>query len=325
MSAHSVWWNGRLCPWDAERKLMFLWVAAQPESSVELIRVAPTAQGRAVVRLHDHFDRFFAKVAHRGLRPAYSREQVVEALEQVVQAADITNGCVGLVAARNVDFVEPGTPRPPDDTLVVAWEFPDVGEADVQRFNLTLFHRPETGTPGEWRLFPYSNDPWRAALARAAAPHARPPRPDQPGDLGFEEVVLTALFVQTNRGVRENIFLSHAGEVWLTPEPPRGESIARNTFRLIVQEMGVPIRVVDWGEQNVHDAEEAFFAGSTHQVYPIVAFEGRAPKGHGQPGEFTRAVTERWRRARFTPGPKHAPWFTRVEESVHQMINAIYH
>ena len=94
---------------------------------------------------------------------------------------------------------------------------------------------------------------------------------------------------------QSNVFLVLDGAV-VTPPLSAGllPGITRAFVLEIARELGLPARESTLTEQDLWAADEAFITGTTREVTPVAAVDGR-PIGSGKPGPVTRRLLEEFR------------------------------
>ena len=104
-----------------------------------------------------------------------------------------------------------------------------------------------------------------------------------------------AIFVRDGialEGSHSNLFAVHGGEVWTYPAC---NYILDGITRVVVLElaaaMGIPVRLGAIPLADLYAADEVFLTGTTTEVLPVVAVDGRRI-GHGLPGPITAKLRE---------------------------------
>ena len=79
-----VWKNGEVIKWDDARIHVMSHVVHYGSSVFEGIRCYATEEGPAVFRLDAHLERLYASAAVYGLEIAHTREELTEAVGEVI-------------------------------------------------------------------------------------------------------------------------------------------------------------------------------------------------------------------------------------------------
>jgi D-alanine transaminase len=104
-----------------------------------------------------------------------------------------------------------------------------------------------------------------------------------------------ALFVRGGialEGSHSNLFVVRGGEVWTYPACNYIlDGITRVAVLALAAAMGMPVRLGPVPLADLYAADEVFLTGTTTEVLPVVAVDGRRI-GDGRPGPVTRKLRE---------------------------------
>ena len=104
-----------------------------------------------------------------------------------------------------------------------------------------------------------------------------------------------AIFVRDGialEGSHSNLFAVRAGEVWTYPACNYIlDGITRVAVLELAAAMGIPVRLSAIPLADLYAADEVFLTGTTTEVLPVVAVDGRRI-GHGLPGPVTAKLRE---------------------------------
>ncbi|WP_420438634.1 aminotransferase class IV [Candidatus Palauibacter sp.] len=115
-----------------------------------------------------------------------------------------------------------------------------------------------------------------------------------------EAEVEDAIFIRdgmVQEGTHNNVFAVLRGELTTAPATNHILHGVTRAFTLeLCAGLGIPARERAFTADELRDADEIFFTGTTTEIRPTVQLDGR-PVGSGRPGEVTRALSEAYRRA----------------------------
>ncbi len=114
---------------------------------------------------------------------------------------------------------------------------------------------------------------------------------------GCPEAILTEQEGCLLEGAVSNLFLVSA-DILLTPACSGGFLPGRTRERIldIAEREGITVREKPLDRRHLAAACEVFMASSVREVLPVISIDG-APVGDGSPGEMTRRIQDRYRRA----------------------------
>ncbi len=109
-------------------------------------------------------------------------------------------------------------------------------------------------------------------------------------DRGYDEAILKNMDGDVAEGPGENLFIVKDGEV-ITPPLSCGVlgGITRDSVIKIAEDLGIPLREEKIKEEQLLDADEAFFTGTAAEVTPIREVDGETI-GKGKRGEITEKL-----------------------------------
>lgn len=117
------------------------------------------------------------------------------------------------------------------------------------------------------------------------------------------------------QGGRRGLFVVRGDRLIAPPESwPRLAGVDRDTVLTLAEELGLPCATEPISREAVYLADEAFLTRGPAEITPVVEADG-LPIGAGEPGPWTRRLSEAWlaiasgrrpdRRGWLTPVPRH--------------------
>lgn len=216
--------------------------------------------------LQEHLDRLFAGAKTIGMALPWSRQQLVQALYETVDANRMHHNVhARLMITRGPKVTPDQDPRLSlAPTLVIIPDYKDeTSDADVRRLKLTSVHirrgLPDTQDP---KLNSHSK--LNCILAMVAAMQS-----------GADEGLMLDVngFVNTCNSV--NFFILRGGEVWTSTGDYCMNGITRAKTIEICRAHGLTVRERNFSLMDVYGADGAFVTGTTGGQTPVASVDGR--------------------------------------------------
>ncbi|KGQ22382.1 branched-chain amino acid transaminase [Thermus filiformis] len=303
IKAGLIWFNGRMVPQE-EAKVSVLSHALHYGTSVfEGIRAYETPKGPAIFRLQEHVDRFFNSAKVLRMELPFSKEEVAEAIKEVVRQNGYKSCYIRPLAwmgARTLG-VNP-LPNNPAEVMVAAWEWGAyLGEEAVRKGARLV--------TSSWARFPANVLPGKAkvggnyvnsALAKMEAVSA-----------GADEALLLDEEGYVAEGSGENVFFVRGGVVYAIEHSVNLEGITRDSVIRIAKDLGYEVQVVRATRDQLYMADEMFITGTAAEVTPVAMLDWR-PIGKGVAGEVTLRIRQAYLEAVTGRRPEYEHWLTYV-------------
>lgn len=299
--AEKIWMNGTLVDW-ADAKVHVLSHALHYGSSVfEGIRCYQTDNGPAVFRLDDHLARLERSASQYFMPVPYSREDLRQAVHQVVAANGFGACYIRPIILRGYGVMGLFPLEAPVDVSIAAWEWGAyLGEDGLERgirAKISSWRRignntiPATAKAGGQYL--------NSILAKIETQKA-----------GYEEAILLNENGFVADGSGENIFVVKGGTI-LTPPISASilEGITRATVIELATDDGYTIVEREIARSELYTADEVFVTGTAAEVCPL-----RSVDDHelGDPGPITKRLQERFFAVTEGRDPRHSHWLDPV-------------
>jgi branched-chain amino acid aminotransferase len=304
-ATQKIWMNGTFVAWD-DATIHFLNPTLHYGWGVfEGIRAYSTGAGPAVFRLSDHVARLYRSAKIYLMEPAFSREQIVQAVKDTVAINDVESCYIRPLIY--LGYGEMGlNPLPSAVEISIAvWPWGSYlgaeAEANGCRAVISNWRRNDANIipPAAKASGQYLN----SSLAKVAALKA-----------GYDEAILCSANGHLADGTGENIFLVKDG-VLLTPpltDGPLG-GITRDSVMTIARDEGYQVAEQHLVRTDAYLADEAFFTGTAAEIVPIVEVDDRAV-GTGRPGPVTRHLTEIFHAATAGRVDRYKDWVEPVRD-----------
>lgn len=278
-----VWHNGKFIPWKDATVHVASHVVSYASCLFEGIRCYETPQGPAIFRLKEHTDRLVNSCRIYRMELAYSREQLQQAMVELVRVNKAKHCYLRPVAFRGYGEVGVNPLKNPIEVYLLAWRWGKyLGDEALKRgvdVCVSSWHRmaPNTLPPMAKAAANYMN----AQLVKMEA-----------ATNGYVEGIALDPAGHVSEGSGENIFIVKNGKV-LTP--PLGSSvlpgITRDSVITLATELGYPVVEQVLAREMLYIADEVFFTGTAAEITPIRSID-RIVVGKGEPGPLTRKLQQ---------------------------------
>ena len=285
MRADYIWMNGKLIPWDEAQVHVFTHALHYGSSAFEGIRVYETANGPAIFRGREHYERllYSAKVAR--IPSPYGVDEYLQATIDVVRANNQSSAYVRPLIFRGYNTLGVDGRGCPVEVIVasVPWG------AYLGKEGLENGVDVQVST---WRrMAPDTLN----ALAKIGGQYVNSQNiVMEARDNGFAEGIALDINGYVSEGSGENIFLILKGKIYT---PPLANSIlggiTRDCATKIAQELGYTVTEAVIPREMLYMADEIFFTGTAAEITPVRSVD-RMPVGEGKRGPITEQIQSRF-------------------------------
>ncbi len=285
MRADYIWMNGKLIPWDEAQVHVFTHALHYGSSAFEGIRVYETANGPAIFRGREHYERllYSAKVAR--IPSPYGVDEYLQATIDVVRANNQRSAYVRPLIFRGYNTLGVDGRGCPVEVIVasVPWG------AYLGKEGLENGVDVQVST---WRRM--APDTFNA-LAKIGGQYVNSQNiVMEARDNGFAEGIALDINGYVSEGSGENIFLILKGKIYT---PPLANSIlggiTRDCATKIAQELGYTVSEAVLPREMLYMADEIFFTGTAAEITPVRSVD-RMPVGEGKRGPITEQIQARF-------------------------------
>lgn len=280
-----VWHNGKFIPWGEATVHVASHVISYASCLFEGIRCYETPQGPAIFRLPEHTDRLMNSCKIYRMELAYSREQLQQAMVELVRVNKAKHCYIRPVAFRGYGEAGVNPLKNPIEVYLLAWQWGKYlgEEALKQGVDVCV---------ASWQRIAPNTLP---AMAKAASNYMNAQLIKMEAlTNGYVEGIALDTTGYVSEGSGENIFVVREGKV-LTP--PLASSvlpgITRDSVMTLAREMGYAVTEQPLARELLYIADEIFFTGTAAEITPIRSVD-RIVVGKGQPGPVTRKLQERF-------------------------------
>lgn len=260
-----VWVNGKLIPWSQATVHMMSHSFSRGSAMFDVFGIHPSKHGPVAFRMDKHLDRFFRSVELLGMRSKYSREELKQAVSEVVKVNNIGRGVVRITGYYSEQTIV---------SLVMETELDVAVFAIPETEDFKLNHaEPISVCISKWRKLHPATVPVEAK-ACANYLNGMLSRKDA-AERGFDLAVMLTTDGYVAEGAIESIFMAKDG---IVKTPPLG-NIVQSVTRLSILEatpsIGIKVREEQIMPQELLDADEIFTCHTGTKVTPVKRIEDR--------------------------------------------------
>lgn len=301
-----IWMNGTLLPWSEGTTHVMSHTLHYGSGVFEGIKCYPTNDGPAIFRLEDHIQRLARSADLCGIQLPYTVEEIVQASVEVVKANRLESGYIRPIVFYGYDSLGVHPNNCPVQVTIACFDWGTyLGEEGIiNGVRITI---------SPWKKFHWSSFPTTAKAngqylnSLLAVTEAR--------KRGFDEALLLNMEGNIAEGSGQNLFVVKDGTVHTNDEKSSIlMGITRDTIIRVSKDLGVPVEIGDLTQDQLLEADEAFFTGTASEVTPIREIDGHTV-GSGKPGK----LTIRFRALYFDivkgKRPEYRHWLTLVERT----------
>jgi branched-chain amino acid aminotransferase len=276
-----IWINGTLVDWADANIHIASHVIHYGSGVFEGARCYETPRGSACFRLDTHMRRLMDSAKIYRMVPAYSQQQLEQAVLDTIRANTMKACYIRPVVYRG--YAQLGVnPFPcPIDVAIMLWEWGAYlgPEALEQGVDVKI---------SSWRRMAPDTFP---SLAKTSANYANAQLIKMEAIVdGYAEAVALDSQGFVSEGSGQNIFVVRESVIYT---PPRSASIlpgiTRDSVMTLARELGFDVREEVIPREMLYIADELFFAGTAVEITPIKSVD-RIPIGAGSRGPITAAI-----------------------------------
>ena len=297
-----IWFDGKLVPWRDATTHVLTHSLHYGIAVFEGVRAYKTIHGTAIFRLKEHTDRLFNSAHIYMMKLPFTRERLMKAQIEVVQANGHDACYIRPIAFYGSEKMGVSPIGAKVHVAIAAWPWgaylgPDalakgirVKTASVARHhvNVTLSRAKMSGT--------YPN----SVLATLEA-----------SQHGYDEGLLLDVNGLVAEGAGENVFIVKDGKIYEPELTSALTGITRASVIELAGELGYQVIARPMTRDDIYIADEAFFTGTAAEVTPIRELDGRQI-GAGRAGPVTKALQRAFFDVVSGKDRKHKHWLTPV-------------
>lgn len=275
-TTETIWKNGTFVPWAEAQVHVLTHTLHYGGGAFEGIRFYKTAEGPAIFRLNDHIDRLFYSAQALKMPLTYSKEEVIEAIKEVVRINKLDAGYIRPIAYYGYGKMGVNPVGNPAELVIACWPwgaYLPYESIHVKTSSYIRIH-PDSTVVDAKLCGHYVNS--ILASLEVQGTH-------------YQE----ALFLDSNgyitEGVGENFFMVKDDVIYTPNLGGILSGITRDTVMKLAQDFGRKVIEVDISLYDAYLADEAFFTGTAVEVTAIQSINDKS-LGHQAVGPVTTLI-----------------------------------
>lgn len=255
-TTETIWQNGKFVPWADAKIHVLSHTLHYGGGAFEGIRFYNTAKGPAIFRLQDHVDRLFYSAATLKMELAYSKEEIISVIKEVVRNNNIDAGYIRPIAFYGYNKMGVNPVGNPVEFVIACWPWGAYlphDRIDVKVSSYIRIH-PDSTVVDAKLCGHYVNGILAALELQGTHYHE-------------------ALFLDSKgyitEGVGENFFLIKNGVIYTPKLGGILSGITRDTIIKLARNLGFNVIEQDLTLEDAYQADEAFFTGTAAEVTAI--------------------------------------------------------
>ncbi len=280
-----VWYNGKFINWNEATIHVASHVVSYGSCLFEGIRCYDTPAGPSIFRLKEHTDRLVNSCKIYRMELEYSREQLAQAMIELVQVNSIKHCYIRPIILRGFGEVGVSPLKNPIEIYLLAWEWGKYLGEEALRQGVDV-------CVSSWQRIAPNTLP---SIAKAAANYMNSQLIKMEAVTnGYAEGISLDTSGHVSEGSGENIFVVSGGKIVTNPlSSSILPGITRDCVITLAHELGYTVVEQVIAREMLYIADEVFFTGTAAEITPIRSVD-RIVVGKGQPGPITRNLQARF-------------------------------
>ena len=260
-----IWMNGKLVEHDEATVHVLSHTLHYGSSFFEGIRAYETDEGIAIFRLDEHIERLYASCKIYRTEVPYSKEEVKEAIFEVMKANELKSAYIRPLVYRGYNKLGVNPTTCPVDVMVAAWFWGAyLGEEAISNGINAM--------TSSWRRLAPDTMP---SLAKAGGNYLSSQLIKMEAlENGYDEGIALDYSGLVSEGSGENLFLVK-DKVIYTPTLASSAllGITRDTIIAIAKDLGYEIKEQSIPREFLYIADEVFLTGTAAEVTPVASID----------------------------------------------------
>lgn len=277
--SEKIWHNGKLIPWDQAKIHVMAHVVNYGSSVFEGIRAYDHPSGPMIFRACEHVQRLLDSAKIYRIEVDFTREDLVKALADVVQANGINPCYIRPIILRGYGEVGVNPFNSPTDVYIANYAWGKYLAGGDQGVDVCV---------SSWTRIAPNTLP---AMAKSGANYMNSQLIKMEAILnGYVEGIALDVNGYVSEGSGENIFVVRHGKLITAP---LGNSvlpgITRDTVIQLAGDLGIPVVEQMIPREMLYVADEVFFTGTAAEITPIRSVD-KITVGNGAVGPVVKAL-----------------------------------
>ncbi len=238
-----------------------------------------------VFKLEEHVQRLYESAHSIMLTINYSKEDMIQAVVDTVNANKLRDAYIRLVVSRGAGDLGLDPRKCKESQVVIIADKIVLYPEELYEKGLTVI------TVATRRNVADALEPKLKSLNYLNNIHAK----IEANRAGVLEALMMSSQGYICEGTGDNVFIFRKGKL-LTPPPYLGilEGITREAVIELAKDEGIPLEEAPFTRHDVYVSDECFLTGTAAEVIPVIEADMRTI-GTGKPGPVTRRLMDRFR------------------------------
>jgi branched-chain amino acid aminotransferase len=302
-----IWKNGEIVPWANATVHVSAHGLHYGSGVFEGIRCYETADGPALFRVREHYERFHASAEAYGFAVPFPVEELTEATCELISRNEFRSCYVRPICFMGSGSLGVFPKNCPVEVSIMAWSWAAYLGAEGLEKGVRI-------TVSPWRKFHSSMMPTTAkacgqylnSILAVSDAFAR----------GFDEALLLDIDGKLAEGSGENLFVVRDGAIYTNKaDDSILMGITRSAAIEIARAEGYRVEAKSLELDDLLNADEAFFTGTAAEITPIREVDGKEI-GTGRRGAITEKIQTIFFEAVAGRDPRFSKWLHPVGQLV---------
>ena len=299
----NIWFNGEVIPFNKAKVHILSHCIHYGTGVFEGIKCYNTPKGPAVFKLTEHMERLHKSANNYKMNIPYSVKELCDGTIKLIKDNELNNCYIRPIAYYGYDTL--GV-HPKDCPVEVA-----IGTLDWGAYvGKEALKRGAKVTISPWKKYQSKSFP---ASTKSSGTYLNSLLAVQDAkSRGFDEALLLNLNDTIAEGSGQNFFIVKDG-IFHTNDKNANilMGITRDTVLNLINDIGMKYKIADITQQDLFNADEAFFTGSASEVTPIRKIDNHIFSG-GKAGKLTLKIQELYYDIVRGENEKYDSWLTYV-------------
>ncbi len=299
----NIWFNGEVIPFNKAKVHILSHCIHYGTGVFEGIKCYNTPKGPAVFKLTEHMERLHKSANNYTMNIPYSVKELCDGTIKLIKDNELNNCYIRPIAYYGYDTL--GV-HPKDCPVEVA-----IGTLDWGAYvGKEALKRGAKVTISPWKKYQSKSFP---ASTKSSGTYLNSLLAVQDAkSRGFDEALLLNLNDTIAEGSGQNFFIVKDG-IFHTNDKNANilMGITRDTVLNLINDIGMKYKIADITQQDLFNADEAFFTGSASEVTPIRKIDNHIFSG-GKAGKLTLKIQELYYDIVRGKNEKYDSWLTYV-------------
>ena len=298
-----IWKNGHWLNWEDATVHVLTHALHYGTAVFEGVRAYETAQGPAIFRAKDHYDRLVHSAHIYLMDISYTADELIAINQELIQKNNLKSCYIRPMFYVGYGKMGLNPTGNPVDAMMAAWEWGAyLGEEGLikgVRCKISSWNRIDS------RILP--------PLAKSSANYANSALAKMEAiQCGYDEAILLNINGSVSEGPGQNVFVVKNGCLYTPPITDNALfGITADSVMTIAKDLGYPVSFKSISRDELYVADELFFTGTASELTPIREVDGRVI-GKGMRGPITEKLQQAFFDVVRGKNERYSHWLTQI-------------